>query len=146
MFNSISSKTLRYKIKQTSFCRLEVLFSINHTRLTLKQKKIASQQKRESRTKGTKKPTKKGFKLTQSTMQVLIGEIFDTEHNTRTNTYNNEVCWAEQPIDMMKRRGAQCLQPQNQKFLRKTSSSKLSFHPHIQSREGAEAAAQLSNR
>ena len=58
MFNSISSKTLRYKIKQTSFCRLEVLFSINHTRLTLKQK-IASQQKRESRTKGTKKPTKK---------------------------------------------------------------------------------------
>jgi len=37
-------------------------------------------------------------------------------------------------------------QPENQKFLRKTSSSKLSFNPHIQSHEGAEAAAQLSNR
>jgi len=69
-----------------------------------------------------------------------------TLNNTRTNTYNNEVCWAEQPIDMMKRRGQLSAQPENQKFLRKTSGSKLSFNPHIQSHEGAEAAAQLSNR
>ena len=86
MFNSISSKILRYKIKQTRFCRLEVLFSINHTRLIhWNKKKIASQQKRESRTKGTKKPTKKGFKLTQSTMQVLIGEGL-TLNTTRART------------------------------------------------------------
>jgi len=37
-------------------------------------------------------------------------------------------------------------QPEPEKFLRKTSGSKLSFNPHIQSHEGAEAAAQLSNR